>query len=141
MTRTRRTAAVLAAAEALLAGGAATPAVAQPAGAAAATSCYGGAKSLTYHYSASAVEFGTYTTSSRCSDINIKLNTTASGVYLDACIVFVDHTSLCNHDNTYSTFGPQWATVATDVKDGTRFTLRVHAYDTDAQVVPFQLAY
>ncbi|MGW3664678.1 hypothetical protein [Streptomyces sp. NPDC005141] len=138
MTRTRRTIAVLAAATALLAGGAATPAFAQST---AATSCYGGAKSLTYHYSASAVEFGTYTTSSRCADINIKLNTTAPGVFLDACIVFVDHTSLCNHDNTYSTFGPQWATVATDVKDGTHFKLRVHAYDTDAQVVPFQLAY
>ncbi|MEW2165243.1 hypothetical protein AB0912_19960 [Streptomyces sp. NPDC007084] len=141
MTRTRRTTAVLAAATALLAGAAATPAVARPAVSAAATSCYGGATSHTYRYSAAAVEFGTYTTSSRCSDINIKLNTTASGVYLDACVVFVDHTTLCNHGNTYSTFGPQWATVATDVKDGTRFKLRVHAYDTDAQVVPFQLAY
>lgn len=141
--RSRKTiaTAVLAATAALLAGVAATPAVARPAASAAATSCYGGAKSLTYRYSAAAVEFGTYTTSSRCSDINIKLNTTASGVYLDACVVFVDHTSLCNHGNTYSTFGPQWATVATDVKDGTHFVLRVHAYDTDAQLVPFQLAY
>ncbi|WP_329035072.1 hypothetical protein OHT61_03955 [Streptomyces sp. NBC_00178] len=139
MTRTRGTVAVLAAATALLAGGATSPALAQST--AAAASCYDGAKSLTYRYSAAAVEFGTYTASSRCSDINIKLNTSAPGVFLDACVVFVDHTSLCNHGNTYSTFGPQWATVATDVKDGTRFKLRVHAYDTDAQVVPFQLAY
>ncbi|MEU6816939.1 hypothetical protein [Streptomyces sp. NPDC046860] len=138
MTRTRRTAAVLAAATALLAAGATAPAAAQPERAA--TSCYGGAKSLTYRYSTAAVEFGTYTTTSRCGDINIKLSSSATG-FLDACIVFVDHTSLCNHDNTYSTFGPQWATVATDVKDGTRFKLRVHAYDTDAQVVPFQLAF
>ncbi|WP_330456397.1 hypothetical protein OIB37_05570 [Streptomyces sp. NBC_00820] len=139
MTRTRRTAAVLAAATALLTGGATAPALAQST-TAAATSCYDGATSHTYHYSTAAVEFGTYTTSSRCSDINIKLSSSATG-YLDACVVFVDHTSLCNHDNTYSTFGPQWATVATDVKDGTHFKLRVHAYDTDAQVVPFQLAY
>ncbi|MGW4227253.1 hypothetical protein ACWEG1_27780 [Streptomyces bauhiniae] len=139
MTRTRRTAAVLAATTALLAAGATAPAVAQPEKAAA-TSCYGGAKSLTYRYSTAAVEYGTYTTTSRCSDINIKLSSSATG-FLDACIVFVDHTTLCNHDNTYSTFGPQWATVATDVKDGTRFKLRVHAYDTDAQNVPFQLAF
>ncbi|AJE38726.1 hypothetical protein [Streptomyces nodosus] len=138
MTRTRRTAAVLAATTALLAAGATAPAAAQPQNTAA--SCYGGAVPLTYHYSAAAVEFGTYTTTSRCSDINIKLSSSATG-FLDACVVFVDHTSLCNHDNTYSTFGPQWATVATDVKDGTRFKLRVHAYDTDAQVVPFQLAF
>ncbi|MFD8915959.1 hypothetical protein [Streptomyces sp. NPDC059575] len=138
MTRTRRTAAVLAATTALLAAGATAPAAARPE--TTATTCYGGAVSLTYRYSAAAVEFGTYTTTSRCSDINIKLSSSATG-FLDACIVFVDHTSLCNHDNTYSTFGPQWATVATDVKDGTRFKLRVHAYDTDAQVVPFQLAF
>ncbi|MEU4109551.1 hypothetical protein ACGFYT_08615 [Streptomyces sp. NPDC048208] len=138
MTRTRRTAAVLAATAALLAAGATAPAAARPEKAA--TTCYGGAKSLTYRYSAAAVEFGTYTTTSRCGDINIKLSSSATG-FLDACIVFVDHTTLCNHDNTYSTFGPQWATVATDVKDGTRFKLRVHAYDTDAQVVPFQLAF
>ncbi|MFH9428609.1 hypothetical protein ACH4JZ_10040 [Streptomyces sp. NPDC017615] len=138
MTRTRRTTAVLAATAALLAAGATAPAAARPEKAA--TTCYGGAKSLTYRYSAAAVEFGTYTTTSRCGDINIKLSSSATG-FLDACIVFVDHTTLCNHDNTYSTFGPQWATVATDVKDGTRFKLRVHAYDTDAQVVPFQLAF
>ncbi|WP_018545917.1 hypothetical protein [Streptomyces sp. LaPpAH-108] len=138
MTRTRRTAAVLAATTALLAAGATAPAAARSENASA--SCYGGAVSLTYRYSAAAVEFGTYTTTSRCSDINIKLSSSATG-FLDACVVFVDHTTLCNHDNTYSTFGPQWATVATDVKDGTRFKLRVHAYDTDAQVVPFQLAF
>ncbi|MFG3123067.1 hypothetical protein ACGFYO_13760 [Streptomyces sp. NPDC048201] len=138
MTRTRRTAAVLAATAALLAAGATAPAAARSEKAA--TTCYGGAKSLTYRYSAAAVEFGTYTTTSRCGDINIKLSSSATG-FLDACIVFVDHTTLCNHGNTYSTFGPQWATVATDVKDGTRFKLRVHAYDTDAQVVPFQLAF
>jgi hypothetical protein len=114
----------------------AMPASAQPA-----TSCYGGAISLTYHYSASAVEYGTYTTTSRCKDINMRLTTDVPGVYLDACVVFVDHTSLCNNDNAYQTMGPPWLTVATDVKDGTHFKLRVHAYDTDAQLVHFQLAF
>lgn len=103
--------------------------------------CNDGAVSRTYHYSAAAVEYGTFTTTSRCNDINMKLTTNIPGVYLDACVVFVDHTTLCNHGNTYSTFGPQWGTVATDVKDGTRFKLRVHAYDTDAQVVDFKLSF
>jgi hypothetical protein len=115
------------------------PASAEPA--ATAVTCNGGAKSLTYNYSPAAVEYGTYTTTSRCNDINIKLTTDIPGVYLQACVVFVDHTSLCNHDNSYGTFGPQWATVATDVKDGTHFKLRVHAYDTDAQHVEFKLSF
>jgi hypothetical protein len=136
---TRKLLATLFAAAALMGLSSLAPASAEPA--AAAVSCYGGAKSLTYHYSASAVEYGTYTTTSRCNDINIKLTTDIPGVYLNACVVFVDHTNLCNHDNTYSTFGPQWATVATDVKDGTHFRLRVHAYDTDAQTVQFLLAF
>ncbi|HEY0496088.1 MAG TPA: hypothetical protein VGD48_10105 [Kutzneria sp.] len=109
--------------------------VAQPA-----TSCFGGAISLTYHYSTAAVEYGTYTTSSRCKDINMRL-TTDNGTFLDACVVFVDHTTLCNNDNAYQTMGPPWLTVATDVKDGTHFKLRVHAYDIDSQLVHFQLAF
>jgi hypothetical protein len=136
---TRKILATLFAAANLMGLSSLAPASAEPA--AAAVSCYGGAKSLTYHYSPSAVEYGTYTTTSRCNDINIKLTTDIAGVYLNACVVFVDHTNLCNHDNTYSTFGPQWATVATDVKDGTHFRLRVHAYDTDAQTVQFLLAF
>ncbi|HTI26849.1 MAG TPA: hypothetical protein VL652_38045 [Kutzneria sp.] len=111
-----------------------------PASAAPATSCYGGAISLTYHYSTAAVEYGPYTTSSRCKDINMRL-TTDNGSFLDACVVFVDHTTLCNNDNTYQTMGPPWLTVATDVKDGTHFKLRVHAYDIDSQLDHFQLAF
>jgi hypothetical protein len=115
------------------------PASAEPA--AIALACNDAAKSLHYDYSPAAVEYGNYTTTSRCNDINLKLTTNIPGVYLDACVVFVDHTSLCNHNNTYSTFGPQWATVATDVKDGTHFKLRVHAYDADAQHVDFKLSF
>ncbi|MFJ1811424.1 MULTISPECIES: hypothetical protein [unclassified Streptomyces] len=116
------------------------PASAQPS--TAAVSCYGGAKTLTYHYQTAPKEYGTYTTSSRCGDINIRLSAnTPEGAFLDACVVFVDHTTKCNHDDTYSTHGTEWATVATDVKDGTHFVLRVHAYDTDAQNVTFQIAY
>ena len=138
MSRTKVFASALFTAAALLGAGVA-PASAQPS--AAAVSCYGGARTLTYHYQAAAKEYGTYTTSSRCNDINIRLITDEPGVYLDACVVFVDHTSKCNNDDAYTTHGTEWGTVATDVKDGTHFVLRVHAYDTDAQNVTFQIAY
>ncbi|WP_217555751.1 hypothetical protein [Streptomyces sp. GbtcB6] len=139
MTRNRAFASALFTATALLGVGVA-PASAQSS--ATATSCYGGAKTLTYHYSTSPVSYGTYTTSSRCNDINMRLLTDSpAGVFLYACVVFVDHTSKCNNDDTYSLHGTEWATVATDVKDGTHFVLRVGPYDTDAQNVTFQIAY
>lgn len=138
MIRNRTLASALFTTAALLAVGV-TPASAQSS--AAATSCYGGAKTLTYKYQTAAKEYGTYTTSSRCNDINLRLITDEPGVYLDACVVFVDHTALCNNDDAYTTHGTEWGTVATDVKDGTHFVLRVHAYDTDAQNVTFQIAY
>ncbi|MBW8796418.1 MAG: hypothetical protein JF597_23325 [Streptomyces sp.] len=144
MIRNRTLASALCTAAALLGVGVA-PASAQTSAAstatAAATSCYGGAKTLTYHYQAAAKEYGTYTTSSRCNDINLRLITDEPGVYLDACVVFVDHTSKCNNGDAYTTHGTEWGTVATDVKDGTHFVLRVHAYDIDAQNVTFQIAY
>ncbi|MGW0971047.1 hypothetical protein [Streptomyces sp. NPDC002516] len=140
MIRSRALASVLFTAAALLGVGVA-PASAHTS-AAAATSCYGGEKTLTYHYQTAAKEYGTYTTSSRCSDINIRLDSgTPDGWYLDACVVFVDHTTKCNNDDAYTTHGTEWGTVATDVKDGTHFVLRIHAYDQDAQNVTFHLAY
>lgn len=135
----RRLLPALVAALALL-GLTAMPASAQINSARPATTCLGGAISLTYHYSSSAVDYGPYTTTSRCKDVNMRI-TTDNGKYLDACVVFVDHTSLCNNDDAYQTMGPPWLTVATDVKDGTHFKLRVHAYDIDSQLVPFQLAF
>ncbi|MEU9394739.1 hypothetical protein AB0D86_32695 [Streptomyces sp. NPDC048324] len=139
MTRTRAFASALLTAAALVGAGVA-PASAQTS--TAATSCYGGAKTLTYHYQSAAKEYGTYTTSSRCNDINLRLLTDGpQGIYLDACVVFVDHTTKCNNDDAYTTHGTEWGTIATDVKDGTHFVVRIHAYDIDAQNVTFQIAY
>ncbi|MCL6674669.1 hypothetical protein [Streptomyces panaciradicis] len=139
MTRTRAFASAVFTAAALVGAGVA-PASAQTS--AAATSCYGGAKTLTYHYQSAAKEYGTYTTSSRCNDINLRLLTDGpQGIYLDACVVFVDHTTKCNNDDAYTTHGTEWGTIATDVKDGTHFVVRIHAYDIDAQNVTFQIAY
>ncbi|MFE7860414.1 hypothetical protein [Streptomyces sp. NPDC057403] len=139
MIRTRAFASALLTAAALVGAGVA-PASAHTS--AAATSCYGGAKTLTYHYQSAAKEYGTYTTSSRCNDINLRLLTDGpQGIYLDACVVFVDHTTKCNNDDAYTTHGTEWGTIATDVKDGTHFVVRIHAYDIDAQNVTFQIAY
>lgn len=68
------------------------------------------------------------------------VSSSAAG-FLDVCVVFVDHTFLCDHGGTYSALGPRWAAVATGVRDGTGFRLRVRAYDGDAQIVLFRLAF
>ncbi|MET7453491.1 hypothetical protein ABZT03_16685 [Streptomyces sp. NPDC005574] len=141
MIRSRTFASALFAAAALLGAASAPASASAQSSASAATSCYGGAKTLTYHYQSAAKEYGTYTTSSRCGDINMRLVTDIPGVYLDACVVFTDHTTKCNNGDAYTTHGTEWGTVATDVKDGTHFVLRVHAYDIDAQNVTFLLAY
>ncbi|GAB3807624.1 hypothetical protein [Micromonospora zhanjiangensis] len=109
--------------------------------ASAATSCYGGAINLNYKLQSGYREYGPYTTSSRCNDINMRLTTDDGRSFLAACVVFVAHTTKCNNNDSYQIFGPPWGTVATDVKDGTKFVLRVRPYDSDAKNVNFQLAY
>jgi hypothetical protein len=97
---------------------AASTAVAVPA-AASATTCYGGA--ITKHYGDGAF-FGPYAASSRCTDINLRL-TAGTSDWVDACVVFIDHTSQCNRW-TRVPKGP-WRTIATDVLDGTHFEVIV----------------
>jgi hypothetical protein len=130
----RRLVPVLVAALALL-GLAAVPAAAAPA-----ASCYGGAIALTYHYHAAYVTYGTYTTTSRCKDINVRMDNN-DGQLIVVCVVFVDHTDKCNDNGLWHIIGPGWLTAATDVKDGTHFQLRVHGYDEGAQLEPFHLAF
>jgi hypothetical protein len=77
-----------------------------------AVSCYGGAVNVSWVEYA---EFGEYITTSRCRDINMR---TTNGKYAWACVVFVRHTRDCNYATRV---GPSWTTIATDVRDGTRF--------------------
>lgn len=108
----------------------------------AATSCYGGAVNENFNINNGfPKDYGPFYTTSRCNDINMRLTTDIAGVYLDACVVFVKYTNQCNHGGAYVTQGPPWGTVATDVKDGTKFVVRVRPYDADAQNVNFQLAF
>jgi hypothetical protein len=96
---------------------------------AAAASCYGGAKNWTLSDAGST--FGPYTTSGRCSDINIRTN----GKWVAACVIFIDHTNECNRDGVSQIIPPnQWKVVASDVRDGTRFKLKVNLLNDDAPV-------
>jgi len=90
---------------------------APPAAASAATSCYGGAKS--WELTNYAATIGPYTTTSRCSDINLKVDQGNAR----ACVIFIDHTSECN--SLKDTYPGQWVVVADDVRNGTRFKVRV----------------
>ena len=70
-------------------------------------------------------DFGPYYTTSQCSDIQVQSipngSDAAAGLY--ACVVFVNYTNNCN----YWTYVPpgEWRNIATAVKDGTRFKVRL----------------
>jgi hypothetical protein len=97
----------------------AAPATAAPAAVTPAVTCLGGAIPPVSYHAADFPTFGPYTTTSRCDDINMH---TTNGSWTQVCVVFVDHTSSCNYTTTV---GPSWTTIATDVKDGTHFKVRV----------------
>lgn len=70
-------------------------------------------------------DFGPYHTTSQCADIQVQ--SIGGDVYpanpLYACVVFVNHTGDCN----YWTYVPrnEWRNIATNVKDGTKFNVRL----------------
>jgi hypothetical protein len=121
-----RTAFVVAAAAALLfAAAPATAALAQPSATAPlAAGCRAAPYSATFSLffeTADSSDLGPYTTTSQCSDINLK-STNSTGY--TACVIFIRHTSSCNYITNIPA-GGQWVNIATDVLDGTRFTVRV----------------
>ena len=65
-------------------------------------------------------EAGTYRTTTRCRDINVR-NASAFGT--EACVVFVDKTDRCNY-RTYLPANSGFVTVATNVRDGVNFRVR-----------------
>ena len=100
--------------------------LARPAGsasAAAATpalSCYGGASYFTVTTGTyGSNQIGPYYTTSRCNDINLRL----SGISYDmpVCVIFVRHTSSCNHITDIPPGDSSWHVIASNVKDGTAF--------------------
>ncbi|MCI4063627.1 hypothetical protein MRQ36_13940 [Micromonospora sp. R77] len=87
---------------------------------ASATTCYGGATRSYFTTGAWGGEAGTYRTTTRCRDINVR-NASAFGT--QACVVFVDKTNACNY-LTYLPANSGYITVATNVRDGANFRIR-----------------
>ncbi|MDV9174653.1 hypothetical protein R6V09_31645 [Streptomyces sp. W16] len=109
------------------------PAPASAAGAtAAATSCYGGA--VTVHYG-DVLDFGPYRTTSRCNDINMRV-VGGDAEYIVACVKF-EKTGVCNR---WTRVGWSWTTVATDVLDGTKFTVP-NGVDLEGSSATIQIAF
>ncbi|MEU6254453.1 hypothetical protein [Streptomyces sp. NPDC047043] len=82
-----------------------------------ATTCYDGAVKVRY---GDALEFGPYWTTSRCNDINMRV-IAGTADYVNACVKFAK-TGTCNR---WTKVGRSWTTIATDVLDGSKFTVPV----------------
>ncbi|MFF3853153.1 hypothetical protein [Micromonospora sp. NPDC002575] len=82
--------------------------------------CYGGAVRSYFQTGSWGGEAGTYRTTSRCADVNVR-NDSSFGT--QACVVFVDKTNNCNYW-TYLPAKSGWTTVATNVRDGVNFRVR-----------------
>ncbi|MBO4210218.1 hypothetical protein [Micromonospora echinofusca] len=79
-----------------------------------------------------------FTTTTRCLDINMRKSTTATWS-VQACVIFVDHTSSCNYWTELST---SWKTIATNVADNTHFKVMViHDWPNANGTTAMQLAF
>lgn len=89
-----------------------------------ATTCYGGAISFQRNVPYDGyTQLGPYTTTSRCNDINLKITSGGGEQGVSACVVFIKHTDLCNYQTIFGPGDWSWKTIATDVLDGTSFTV------------------
>ncbi|MFE0348482.1 hypothetical protein [Streptomyces griseoluteus] len=96
------------------------------------TSCYGGAVTVSY---GDAVEFGPYTTTSRCADINLRM-VGGDAEFVWACVKFT-RVGECNY---WTKVGRSWKTIATDVKDGSKFTVPL-GVDLEGSSARVQIAF
>ncbi|WP_405555967.1 hypothetical protein [Streptomyces sp. NBC_01171] len=96
------------------------------------TSCYGGAVTVSY---GDAVEFGPYTTTSRCADINLRM-VSGDAEFVWACVKFT-RVGECNY---WTKVGRSWKTIATDVKDGSTFTVPL-GVDLEGSSARVQIAF
>ncbi|MGW5044347.1 hypothetical protein [Streptomyces griseoluteus] len=96
------------------------------------TSCYGGAVTVSY---GDALEFGPYTTTSRCADINLRM-VGGDAEFVWACVKFT-RVGECNY---WTKVGRSWKTIATDVKDGSKFTVPL-GVDLEGSSARVQIAF
>lgn len=108
-----------------------------------AVSCLGGAKNWSIDTGTDEAPhtFGNYYTTSRCNDINLKVTTWGNGSPgFRVCFKPTSGKDYCNSGTIYkkSTDNNVWRTIATDVKDGTRFSVQI---DLVSHTFKGQLAY
>ncbi|MFE9723239.1 hypothetical protein ACFYQ5_06475 [Streptomyces sp. NPDC005794] len=96
---------------------------------AAAATCYDGAVSKTFNMGTDQSEhrFGPYTTTSRCSDINLKFTSWGNAGMLAVRVCFhpASGGTTCNSWKEFykSSDLNRWRVIATDVKDGTKYSV------------------
>ncbi|WP_330287317.1 hypothetical protein [Streptomyces sp. NBC_00576] len=96
---------------------------------AAAATCHGGAASKTFSMGTDQAEhrFGPYTTTSRCSDINLKITSwgNASPLVVRVCFHPSSGGTTCNSWKEFykSSDLNQWRVIASDVRDGTKYSV------------------
>ncbi|MDX3519941.1 hypothetical protein [Streptomyces scabiei] len=98
----------------------------------AAASCYGGAVTVRY---GEVRDFGPYVTTSRCTDINMRM-TGGDADFGWACVKFA-RAGGCNY---WTKIGRSWTTIATDVLNGTTFTVP-NGVDLEGSSATFQIAF
>ncbi|AVV40903.1 hypothetical protein PYK79_26100 [Streptomyces sp. ID05-04B] len=90
---------------------------------ASAATCYDGATYFSgesyYHPSS-----GTYTTTSRCNDINVKITNLLITPYRKVKVCFYPSSAPSYCQSNYTTVDSDWTVVASDVRDGTRYRLK-----------------
>ncbi len=86
----------------------------------AATSCYGGA--ITVNVSAAYQKTGPYTTTSRCNDINLKITKVTN--WRVATVCWYNYGTCSNNGYWFEPGQTGWVVIASDVKDGTKFTIQ-----------------
>ena len=113
-------------------GGSTTPPPSSPGG------CYGGAQSVTKYISSYTYQFlGQFTTTNRCSDINIKVNHSAY-VYI---IYYSSSRNRWVHKSWQYVPANTWKTPITGISDGTAFQVYLWNATTSSRSSPSQIAY
>ena len=91
----------------------------------AATSCYGGAVYLNRTING-AYDFGPYYTSSRCNDINLRFSNIPDEMAVDVCWTKYNYCRASYYGYTVVEPGDtSWHVLATNVADGTEFTVHM----------------
>jgi hypothetical protein len=114
--------------------------LAGPARATAAVSCYGGATSYTIR---NGDKLGTFTASTRCRDVNVRVTRTSQPLRTDVRVCFVD-AGYCNAWRVVHIAEAgmnEWVVAASDVRDGVRFNIETDLNSSQVVFATMDVAY